>query len=150
MNLKKIWLVSLTVVLLTATYFTSGCTSTTNPPSITATTGLAITASTGTAGGNYSPRNIAAVWIENSSGQFVKSLAVYAAKEKSYLTHWQSASKSNTTDAATGATRSSYSAISVTWDGTDTSGTEVADGTYIVCIRITSYNVCYTKLLRFL
>jgi len=141
MNLRRTLMVSLTIALLITTFFTTGCTSTADQPSeITATTGLAVTASTSTAGGNYSPRNIVAVWVENSSGQFVKSLAVYAAKEKSYLTHWKSSSTSNTTDAATGATRSSYSAISVTWDGTDTSDTEVADGTYIVCMELTDKN----------
>lgn len=137
MKLRKMLTVNITVALLASSLFITNCTST-NPPSNPAgSTGLTVTANTSSAGGNYSPKNILAVWIENSSGQFVKSLAVYAAERKSDLTRWQSASKGNTTDAKTGATRSGYNAISVRWDGTDTNGNVVADGTYKVCLELT-------------
>ena len=113
---------------------------TTNPPTnptASGSKGLSVTASTSTAGGNYAPKNVLAVWIENGSGQFVKSLAVYAAQRKYDLTRWQSASKGNVTDAATGATRSGYSSISLTWNGTDTGGNIVADGSYKLCFELT-------------
>ncbi len=137
MELRKMLTAHVTVVLFAATLFVTSCSSTNPPNEPTVSSGLNLTASTSTAGGNYSPRNILAVWIENSSGQFVKSLAVYGAQRRADLTRWQSASKGNTTDATTGATRSGYSSISVKWDGTDTSGNVVADGTYKVCLELT-------------
>ncbi len=40
---------------------------------------LSVSVTTGSAGGNYAPRNVLAIWIEDSSGKFVKPLLAYAA-----------------------------------------------------------------------
>jgi len=102
----------------------------------TNTTGLIVSAVTSTAGGGFAPRNVVAIWVENSSGTFVKSLTVYASTRKYDLTKWSTASTGNTTDATTGATQSSFGTIYGTWNGTDTKGAVVADGTYKVCMEL--------------
>jgi len=106
------------------------------------TTGtLAVTVATSTYGGSYAPRHVLAIWVANSSGTFVKSLMVYAAARKPDLTNWLSATSSgNTTDAVTGATLSTHGAHSTTWNGTNTSGTVVANGTYKLCVEYTESN----------
>ena len=100
---------------------------TTTTPAPTNTGGtLTISTLTSTAGGNYSPKNIVAIWIENSSGTFVKSLMVYAATRIQYLTNWVSNSSKNVVNATTGATQSSYGTRTCTWNGTNVAGTVVA------------------------
>jgi len=50
------------------------------------TTGdLVVTTTTSEAGGNYAPRNIVAIWIENDQGEFVKTLLAFAQNRKSHL-----------------------------------------------------------------
>jgi hypothetical protein len=43
------------------------------------------TTTTSEAGGNYAPRNIVAIWIENDQGEFVKTLLAFAQNRKSHL-----------------------------------------------------------------
>jgi hypothetical protein len=90
--------------------------------------------------GQYAPRHVLAIWIEDSSGKFVKTLLVNAAARKSYLTSWISNSSGNTTDATTGATLNSHSTHTATWNGTNKSGTAVATGTYKLCVEYTEDN----------
>lgn len=98
---------------------------------------LSVSTLTSTTGGGYAPNNVLAIWIESSSGSFVKSLLVYAAARKYDLTNWNASSSGNTTDAITGATQSSFGTRTCTWDGTNTSGIIVGDGTYKVCMELT-------------
>ena len=42
--------------------------------------------------GTYSPRNVGAVWIVDSSGKFVKTLTVWAFIRAIYLQKWYSSS----------------------------------------------------------
>jgi len=105
---------------------------------------LTVSTTTKTYNGQYAPKNIMAIWIEDSSGAFVKTLLAYTSntKYRSYLSNWKSATSStyNTVDATTGATRSSHGTRSCTWNGTNTSGTLVADGTYTVKMEMTESN----------
>jgi len=39
---------------------------------------LAVSVTTSSTGGNYAPRNIVAIWVEDNSGKFVKTLLAYA------------------------------------------------------------------------
>jgi hypothetical protein len=82
----------------------------------------------------YAPKNIVACWIVDSSNKFVKTLLAYAAERKSDLTSWKAITSSsyNVTDAVTGATKTSHAARTCTWNGTNTAGAAVADGTYTV------------------
>lgn len=101
---------------------------------------LAVSVSTSNAGGNYAPRNIVAIWVEDSNGDFVKTLLAYAQTYKTHLNNWQASSSFNSVDAITGATKTSHATRTCTWDGTDVSGTLVADGTYKLCMELTDKN----------
>jgi len=106
---------------------------------------LSVSVSTSETGGNYAPRNIMAIWIEDDAGNFVKTLLAYADKRKSHLNTWQAStndagSEFNTVDAITGATKSSHSTRICSWDGSDILGNLVADGTYKVWMELTDKN----------
>ena len=110
------------------------------------TTGdLVVTTTTSEAGGNYAPRNIVAIWIENDQGEFVKTLLAFAQNRKSHLNTWQAATTAvgtpyNVTDAITGATRSSHGTRECSWNGVDYNGFAVADGNYYVWMELTDKN----------
>lgn len=106
---------------------------------------LAVSVSTSKAGGNYSPRNIVSIWIEDTSGNFVKTLLTYAEKRKTHLNNWQAStnavgSEYNTVDAITGATKSSHGTRNCSWDGTDYLGSNAEDGEYFVKMELTDKN----------
>lgn len=122
------------------TAYGSEITFTTTTPVVNTAGTLTVSTATSTAGGNYSPRHVMAIWVENSSGVFVKTLLAYAAKEIRYLTYWTTNSSQNTTDAITGATQNPFATRTCTWNGTNVSGTVVADGTYMVCMELTDKN----------
>jgi len=108
----------------------------TNTPGI-----LTISTLTSAAGGGYAPRNVVAIWIENSSGTFVKSLLVLAATRMPDLTNWTSNSggknaTNSRLNAITGATQSSHAVRTATWDGKDVNGAVVTDGTYKACFEL--------------
>jgi len=144
MKQKRRYILTLSLVSVVLFFIVISCTTSNSPTDSTAapvvSSGLLVSAVTSTAGGSYSPRNVVAIWIENSSGAFVKTLTVKAAARKSDLTGWESSSKGNTVDATTGATLSSYGTIYGTWNGTDVNGSIVADGTYKVCMELTDKN----------
>jgi len=50
---------------------------------------LTVSTTTSNAGGNYAPRNIVAVWIEDEQGNWVKTLLAYAATRKTHLNTWE-------------------------------------------------------------
>jgi hypothetical protein len=103
---------------------------------------LTVTTTTSNAGGNYAPKNIVAIWIENENGKFVKTLAAYANARKMYLNTWKASTTNagcmySVVDAVTGATRTSHGPITCSWNGTDYNGAEVADGTYNLRFELT-------------
>ncbi|MHB9140444.1 MAG: DUF2271 domain-containing protein [Paludibacter sp.] len=135
---NKIFLVISFITIL----FLMSCTAT-NPPvdSSKTTPGiLSVSTLTSSAGGPYAPRNVLAIWIETSSGKFVKTLLVYAAERKFDLTNFMSNSSGNATDAITGATQSSHKTRTCTWNGKDTSGNLVANGDYKLCMELSDTN----------
>jgi hypothetical protein len=106
---------------------------------------LTVTATTSSTGGTYAPKNIVAIWIENEQGNFVKTLLAYAETRKTHLNTWEASTTAagspfNTVDAITGATRSSHGTRTCTWNGTNVSGSLVADGTYKVRMELTDKN----------
>lgn len=88
----------------------------------------------------YSPRNVFAIWIKDSTGNFVKSIKVMAAAQKKHLVKWKASSNSNTTDAITGSTLSTHQTHTVTWNCTNVAGQLVPDGKYTICVEYTSTN----------
>ncbi len=106
---------------------------------------------------NQGVKNVYAVWIENSTGTFIKTkcrytststddhLPTWASKSGCASTSVATGSACNVTDALTGATRTAstsptaFGAKTVSWDGKNvvgtTNGTTVADGTYKVWVE---------------
>lgn len=107
----------------------------TNTPGI-----LTVSVTESTAGGGYAPSHIIAIWIENGSGVFVKTLMAYANTRIQYLTNWVSKSAKNKVDAVSGATQNSFTTRTATWNATDVNKAVVVDGTYKVCMELTDKN----------
>jgi hypothetical protein len=84
-------------------------------------------------GGRFRPKNVGAIYIENGSGGYVKSLNVWGATRLSNLTDWSTLSGGDKTDAVTSATRSSAGPISGHWDCTDKNRSVVPSGQYKAC-----------------
>jgi len=97
-------------------------------------------------------KNVLAVWIQDASGNFVKTKLRYVGSGTAdHLPTWAvnsggsswnaTSSSCNTTDATTGATLTSFTTKTITWDGKNVNGTSngttVADGTYKVTIEST-------------
>lgn len=106
---------------------------------------LSVSVGTKSTGGNYSPKNVMAIWIENNSGKFIKTLLVYGDKRKTHLNVWESSTSSagstfNSVDAITGATQPNHGLRSCNWDGTDFSRLNVPDGDYKLRIELTDKN----------
>jgi hypothetical protein len=106
---------------------------------------MKVVVTTATDNGRYSPRNVGAIWIAGSSGNFIKTLALWGSRRINNLTAWNSATSQaglggNTVDAVTGATMSSHQTHTVTWTCTDTKEKIVPDGPYGVYFEMTDQN----------
>ncbi|MCX6231841.1 MAG: T9SS type A sorting domain-containing protein [Bacteroidetes bacterium] len=94
-----------------------------------------------TKSGSYSATHFVAVWVEYSSGTFVKTRVRLGSSgnSNSHLLYWKAKSTSNVTDATTGASLTSYTALTYTWNGNDittaTPYTLLPDGAYRVYIE---------------
>lgn len=89
-----------------------------------------------TANGNFSPRHVLAIWVEDADG-FVLTRKLNADRRKQYLYTWNGTSGGDVTDATTGATLSSHQSHSVSWDCRDKDGALVPDGEYTVYAEFT-------------
>ena len=101
--------------------------------------------------GNYlsSGAYVLAVWIEScttcgagttvGTSAFVKTnLRYWSGGTNDHLPTWNSKSAASVVGATTGATQSTFTARTVTWDGKNAAGTALmADGNYRVCIQET-------------
>lgn len=106
---------------------------------------LTVSTTTGSTGGNYAPKHIVAIWVETESGDFVKTILAYADKRITHLNTWEATttkagSTFNKVDAISGATQSSHGKRTGTWNGTNVSGTLVADGNYVLWMELTDKN----------
>jgi len=135
-RLSAIGIITLTIITII------GCKEV-NPPidSSKKTIGtLSVSTLTSSNGGPFSPRHVLAIWVENNSGQLVKTLLIYAAERKSNLTNWKSNSAGNSTDAITGATQNTHTTRTCSWNGKDASGTLVSNGYYKLCMELADSN----------
>lgn len=106
---------------------------------------LSVSVTTSSTGGNYAPRNIVAIWIEDNSGKFVKTLLAYANTRKTHLNTWEASTTTagsafNVTDAISGATQSNHATRNCQWNGKDYTGKLMADGDYKVRMELTDKN----------
>lgn len=97
---------------------------------------LTFSVKTVTANGNFAPKHVLAIWIENAEG-FVKSRLVRANNRKQYLYTWNAKSGGNDTDATTGATLTSHVTVNTSWDCTDLDGNVLPDGEYTLYVEFT-------------
>lgn len=91
-------------------------------------------------------KNVLAIWIQSSTGTFVKTklrragsgtsdhLPTFAVNAGGTAGNCLSAA-TNTVSATTGATLTTFTAKSITWDGTNVSGVQVPDGSYRVAVE---------------
>lgn len=101
---------------------------------------LQVSFDTTPAGGNYDPTNVLAVWIEDDTGAFVRTIDRWAGVRIQHLVAWTAASGQDV-DAVSGATRSNHGQrISTTWDMIDFNGMPVPNGTYAVRMELADEN----------
>ena len=106
---------------------------------------LSVSVTTSSTGGEYEPDNVLAIWIENESGEFVKTLLAYADRRMTHLNTWEASTTAagsafNITDAVSGATQSNHGIRTTQWNGTNYSGTVVPDGEYHLRMELTDKN----------
>ena len=86
--------------------------------------------------GSWGSKHVLAVWIQNSANGFIRTKFRYWGNgTNDHLPNWKANSNQNVVDAITGATLTTYATKSLTWDGTDLSGTLLPDGDYKITIE---------------
>lgn len=107
------------------------------PPPANTITSLSFQVTTSPASGRYQPKNIGAIWIEDGTGKVVKSLEVWAATRRRYLTGYLGAMAGSSIDVKTSATLPRHQTHNVTWDLKDRSGATVVPGMYRLRMELT-------------
>jgi len=102
---------------------------------------VAVTFTTTSPGGDlkFDPEHVQAVWVEDATGGFIKTIGRWGVVEHRNLTQWDDADGTNI-DGFTGATPKAYQQHTVTWDLTDRGGVEVPDGQYYLRFELTNHN----------
>jgi hypothetical protein len=102
-------------------------------------TTLSFDVTTAATGGflSYAPKNIGAIWVQDSSGKLVKSLEVWARLREVYLTRYNGVRKNATIDVTASATLNSHKAHHVTWDMKGVGGAAVPPGKYTLVVECT-------------
>jgi hypothetical protein len=93
------------------------------------------------AGGNFAPRNVVAVWVEDAQGNFVKTIGRWAGQRRQYLLAWNGKAGTNDVDAVTSATRGDHlNTIQAVWNLQNKAGQVVPDGTYTIRMELADRN----------
>jgi hypothetical protein len=99
---------------------------------------LSVTVSTaGTGLGGYAPSYVMAIWVEDNSNKFVKTLLQYGFVRYYNLDKWVMSSQENKFDAITGATLTTQSTKICNWNGKDFMGNDLDDGIYKIKMQLT-------------
>ena len=106
---------------------------------------LGVSVTTHSGGGSHSPKNVDAIWIEDASGKFVKSLYVMARNQIQHLDTWNAVTTAagvsrNRVDAVTGATLPNYGTLTASWNCLDVNEKIVNAGGYQVCFDLNDGN----------
>jgi hypothetical protein len=109
-------------------------------PSASQTCTLQFQVTTLSYGGDYSPKNVGAIWISDANAKFVKTLTLWGRRRITHLNTWKGVSASNSVDAITSATASSAGTRLGKWDCTDLDRRPVPDGTYRINVEFTESN----------
>ncbi|GEM_PF-5961877 len=94
---------------------------------------------TRTYAGKYGPRQVGAIWIEDTQG-FVRTLEVWGGTRREHLVAWRNASADNVVDALTSATRPTHGTHLATWDLLRADGTPASPGAYQIRVEFTEAN----------
>lgn len=97
---------------------------------------IAFTFTTTQTGGNYQPKNIVAVWLEESNGTFVKTIGRWADVRKQHLVAWNLAAGANDVDSISGATRLDHAVVLTANYGVG----GLADGAYNIRVEVGDRN----------
>jgi hypothetical protein len=100
-------------------------------------TSLAFDVTTSPVGGRYQPKNIGAIWVQDSSGKLVKSLEVWAGVRRRYLTRYSTALAGATIDVVASATLPTHRTHHATWDMKNRNGAIAPPGTYTLMMELT-------------
>jgi hypothetical protein len=126
---------------------TGGATSAPPPPPPTMTTGpkptmVTLDFMTANQGGRYQPRNVGAVWIQDSAGKWIKNMEVWAFIRLRHLTKFLSVDPTGSrVDAVSQATLRTHGMHHSMWNLKNAAGMEVPDGDYSVFIECTEDEV---------
>jgi hypothetical protein len=106
---------------------------------------VAVSVTTHSGGGRYSPENVEAIWVQDAAGKFVKSLYVMGSRRLQHLNAWSAATTAaglsgNRVDAVTGASLSGYGTRMASWNCTDVNHKSVTSGGYQVCFDLNDDN----------
>ena len=108
---------------------------------------LTVTYTEGTDGGNYSPKHCSAIWIQDATGRFVKTLFAQAGTRQQHLNNWETATTAygsvyNKVDAISSATVNSFGTRTCTWNGTNLASPRAVlpDGVYTLKMELTCRN----------
>ena len=107
---------------------------------------LTVSVKTSQVGGKYAPKNVVAIWVEDGTAKFVKTLLANANSRKTHLNTWEASTTTagsafNKVDAISGATRSNHNTtLTCKWNGKDYKGNLVADGNYRLRMELTNKN----------
>ena len=108
--------------------------------SLTSVRGLRadFTVTTTSPGGDYSPKNIGAIWVQDAQGNWIKTLEHWAGFRWYYLFKYNAANPNgNVVDAVTSATLTRHGTHQATWNLLDANGDEVPDGDYSIVMEMT-------------
>jgi hypothetical protein len=110
---------------------------------------LAVTFTTTSPGGDlrFDPQHVQAVWVENATGAFVRTIGRWGVVEQTHLTQWMAADGTYL-DGWTGATPKAYQQHTATWDLKDRAGVEVPDGLYYLRFELTNQNAAQNQFNR--
>ena len=97
-------------------------------------------------GQGFSPENVGAIWVAQSSGAFVKTLKEWGKTRIDHIILWNQVTKAaglsrNTVDAITSATAYAFGPYVVYWNFTDTTEKVVPDGSYRLYFETADFNV---------
>lgn len=105
---------------------------------------MTVSVTTSSYGGEFSPKNVFAVWIEKDDGSYVQSLGAWARNYKSRLQRWYSKSGGGSkgmADAVTGASRTNHNDVpDLTWTISDIAKQPSANGIYNIYFELNETN----------
>jgi hypothetical protein len=105
---------------------------------------MTVSVTTSSYGGEFSPKNVFAVWIEKDDGSYVQSLGAWAKSYKSRLQRWYSKSSKGSqgmADAVTGASRTNHNDVpDLTWTISDIANQPAANGIYNIYFELNETN----------